>query len=132
MTHHPRAVVTIYDEPMWASVAERRMALQRCTGCGSFRYPPGPVCPDCLSMEYEWRPLAGRGTILSWVVFHRQYLDDYKPPYNAVAVQLEEGPILMSNLIGREPEGSWIGKRVELCYEPGSGGSLLPKVRLSA
>jgi uncharacterized protein len=129
---HPRAVLTLYDEPMWQSVAEQRLALQHCRHCGKVRYPPAPVCPDCLSLESEWRPLSGRGTILSWVVFHRQYLEDYKPPYNVIAVRVEEGPILISNLVGKEPEGSWIGRAVELCYEEGAAGALLPRFRLSA
>ncbi|MGH7004670.1 MAG: Zn-ribbon domain-containing OB-fold protein, partial [Alphaproteobacteria bacterium] len=52
--------------------------------------------------------------ILSWVIFHKRYFDDFPPPYNSVAVRLEEGPIIMSNLVGQEPEGSWIGKRVRI------------------
>ena len=68
--------------------------------------------------------------ILSWVVFHKEYLDDYKPPYNVVAVQLEEGPITISNLSGPEPSGTWIGKAVEIIYESGADGETLPRVRL--
>ena len=98
---------------MWDSIARERMELQQCTSCRRFRYPPGPICPHCLAMEHDWQPVSGRGTILSWVVFHRQYFEDFAPPYNAVAVQLAEGPIVVSNLIGDEPKGSWIGAAVE-------------------
>jgi hypothetical protein len=82
-------------------------------------------------MVYTWTPLSGRGTILSWVVFHRQYLPDYPPPYNVVAVQLAEGPIVISNLVGDEPQGSWIGRDVAVCYEADADGILMPKVRLA-
>src|SRR5262245_19506 len=112
-----RAFVTMYDEPMWASIRNKRMELQQCSSCKRFRYPPAPNCPNCLSMDYEWTPVSGRGKILSWVVFHRQYFDNYKPPYNVVAVQLEEGPIVMSNLVGPEPSGTWIDQPVEIVYE---------------
>lgn len=128
---YARAVKTIYDEPMWESVRARQWALQRCDNCAEFRYPPAPNCPHCLSLNYTWTPLSGRGKILSWVVFHRQYLPDYPPPYNVVAVQLAEGPIVISNLLGTEPEGSWIGREVTVCYEPDAEGNLMPKMQLA-
>ncbi|MCO5090224.1 OB-fold domain-containing protein [Bosea sp. (in: a-proteobacteria)] len=109
-------VLTLYDQPMWDSIENRRLALQRCDDCLRFRYPPGPICPHCLSMDHRWEAVSGRGSILSWVVFHRQYFDDFPPPYNAVAVQIAEGPIVVSNLVGDEPEGSWIGAQVEFVY----------------
>ena len=109
--------MTHYDKPMWASIDRRRLELQTCVDCGRFRYPPGPSCPYCLSMNSEWRPVSGRGTILSWVIFHRTYFDDHPAPYNVIAVQLEEGPIVVTTLAGDPPSGSWIGREVELCYE---------------
>lgn len=126
-----RAIVSIYDKPMWASVEAKRMELQQCDSCAQFRYPPAPNCPHCLSMDYKWKLVSGRGKILSWVVFHREYLDDYKPPYNVIAVQLEEGPIVISNLSGPEPSGTWIEKPVEMIYEQGADGETLPRFRLT-
>jgi uncharacterized OB-fold protein len=109
-------VLTLHDQPMWDSIEQQRFALQHCDDCSTVRYPPGPICPHCLSLAASWKPLSGRATILSWVVFHRQYFDDFPPPYNSVAVQIAEGPIVVSNLIGDEPEGSWIGAEVEFVY----------------
>jgi uncharacterized OB-fold protein len=110
-------VVTLYDEPMWQSMERKRLELQACSSCGRFRYPPGPACPHCRSLAYSWKPVSGHGEILSWVVFHRQYFEDFPPPYNAVAVRLAEGPIIVSTLVGDAPEGSWIGAEVELDYQ---------------
>ena len=127
-----REVRTLYDEPMWASIEAREIKLQACASCHAFRYPPAPVCAHCFSMEAKWLPLSGAATILSWVVFHRKYFDDFEPPYNAITVQLEEGPIMVSNLTGAEPEGSWIGRTVELCYVERTSGRVLPQFRLAA
>jgi uncharacterized OB-fold protein len=126
-----RAVISLYDEPMWHSIGTEQWQLQQCGNCGEYRYPPAPICPHCLSMDYAWQPLSGRGTILSWVVFHRQYFPDYPAPYNAVAVQLAEGPIIISNLIGEQPPGSWIGCDVEICYEQDAEGETIPRVKLA-
>jgi uncharacterized OB-fold protein len=114
-------VETLYDRPMWESMQRGRLELQSCAACGRFRYPPGPACPHCGSLDYRWKAVAGRGSILSWVVFHRQYFEDHPPPYNAVAVALDEGPIIVSNLVGEEPAGSWIGAKVMLDYRPHRG-----------
>jgi uncharacterized OB-fold protein len=109
-------VMTLYDRPLWDSLERRHMELQKCSDCGAFRYPPGPVCAACHSLDHEWTAVSGGGEILSWVRFHRQYFDDHPVPYNAVAVRLDEGPILVSTLIGPEPEGEWIGRRVAIAY----------------
>ncbi|MBI3706389.1 MAG: OB-fold domain-containing protein [Proteobacteria bacterium] len=116
-----KPVMSMYDAPMWESIGRHRLELQTCSRCARFRYPPAPICANCLSLDYRWHPIAGRGTILSWVIFHRQYFDDHVPPYNVVAVQIEEGPIILSNLVGPVPEGSWIGAEVEFCYGEHAG-----------
>lgn len=122
--------ITLLDEPMWDSIEKHQWALQSCSQCGTFRYPPAPICANCLSMSAEWKTLSGRGSIISWVVFHRQYFDDFPPPYNAVAVQLEEGPLVISNLEGETPQRSWIGQQVEVVYGRHSSGRTIPKVKL--
>ncbi len=124
----PARVMGLYDRPFWDHLERtERLALQTCLACGTVRYPPGPVCHACLSPEAEWRPVSGSGEILSWVVFHKGYLPGYTPPYNVIAVRLDEGPILMSNLEGPPPAGSWIGQRVEAVVVRPEGGYALPR-----
>ena len=71
---------SIYDEPFWESVGAGLMALQRCEACSTVRYPPGPACPHCLSPDCAWQAVSGRAELLSWTVFHREYLPAYPPP----------------------------------------------------
>ena len=126
----PEPVLSMHDWPMWASIQRRAMELQLCSQCGHMRYPPAPVCPTCLSPEASWTALSGDGHILSWAVFHRQYLPAYPAPYNVVAVKLSEGPIMMTNLEGPMPSGNWIGRRVRLTYVADGAGTILPRCRL--
>jgi uncharacterized OB-fold protein len=116
-----KIVMGVDDIPMWASIDRHRLELQVCDDCGAIRYPPAPVCPKCLSEKATWTAVSGEGTIISWVVFHRKYFDDHPPPYNSTAVELDEGPIIVTQLQGEEPEGSWIGKRVRLDYAEHAG-----------
>jgi uncharacterized OB-fold protein len=127
----PKPVRGHHDGPMWESIRQHRFSLQRCGSCGTFRYPPGPLCAECLSEEAEWVPAQGGGEILSWVIFHRQYLPAYPAPYNVIAVRLDEGPIMMSNLEGETPEGSWIGRRVRLVHATMPDGAVLPRFVLA-
>jgi uncharacterized protein len=127
----PTRVMGLYDKPMWDSIEAGRMRLQRCKSNGKFHYPPGPMFPDCPADELEWADIAGRGTIISWIVFHRQYLPAYPVPYNVIAVRLEEGPVIISNLEGECPEGSWIGRSVKLIYVRMPDGVTLPRFKLA-
>jgi len=126
----PSPVLGLYDRPMWDSIRDRAMRLQRCRGCGTWQYPPGPGCTACLSEDLEWTPVSGKATIISWVIFHRQYLAAYPAPYNAIAVRLEEGPVMISNLEGSPPERSWIGRKVRLVYTEMPDGAVLPRFTL--
>jgi uncharacterized OB-fold protein len=116
-----QAVMGLYDKPMWQSMSERKLALQRCDACSHVRYPPAPVCPVCLCEHATWNPVAGTGVIVSWVVFHKQYFGDFPQPYNAIAVRLDEGPIIVTRLFGTPPAGSWIDRRVVLDYDDHAG-----------
>lgn len=109
-------IKSIDDVRMWESIEREQLELMACCNCHKFRYPPAPICAECLCMETEWKPVSGKGKVVSWVVFHRKYFDDFPPPYNAMTVRLEEGPLIVTNLTGPQPEGSWIGREVKLEY----------------
>ena len=127
----PEPVQGLYESTLQASIARRRMELQQCQDCRAFCYPPGPGCPECLSRNLRWTPLSGRATIVSWAVFHKQYIPAYPAPYNVLAVRLDEGPIMISNLTGPEPAGSWIGRAVRLVYVDMPGDVVLPRFTLA-
>src|SRR5690606_10704926 len=105
-----------YDAPMWESIQEGQMRLQRCSESGHFRYPPGPMCPVSMSMEYDWEPISGKGAIVSWTVFHRQYLPAYPAPHLVVAIRLEEGPMMVAYMDHAELEYVKLDARVKMVY----------------
>lgn len=127
----PHRILGLYDRPMWDSIDARAMQLQRSKATGAFMYPPGPAMPGDPLGELEWARISGRGVILSWVIFHRHYLPAYPPPYNVIAVRLQEGPTIISNLEGPTPEGSWIGRAVRLVYVAMPDGVVLPRFELA-
>ncbi|MEX0406841.1 OB-fold domain-containing protein [Aquibium sp. LZ166] len=128
----PPRVLGLYNEPFWALLkSEGRLHLQCCADCGTWRYPPGPVCQACLSPRAEWKPVGGGGELLSWVIFHRQYLPAYPAPHNVIAVRLDEGPTIISNLVDNPHGEGIIGSRVELTVVEMDDGVALPRFRRS-
>ncbi|MDP3767749.1 MAG: zinc ribbon domain-containing protein, partial [Dehalococcoidia bacterium] len=62
----PLPRVTPDNGPFWEAARRHELRLQRCLDCGRMWYPPGPVCPGCLSDRHEWAPMSGRGTVSSF------------------------------------------------------------------
>jgi hypothetical protein len=94
--------------PFWESTARGELRIQHCADCGGPRMPPRPMCPLCNSLRHEWKPMAGRGTVWSFVVAHPPLLPAYAAlaPYNVVVVTLDEDPALrlVGNLVA-SPDG---------------------------
>ena len=96
--------------------------LQRCLECpGQPAYfYPRPFCPTCLSSNVEWFEASGRGKLHTYVIAHRgaQGFDD-AVPYVIAVVELDEGPHLMSNIVGVEatPEHLPVEMPVEVTWE---------------
>lgn len=98
----PLPKIDALNRPFWEAAREGRLVVQTCSRCNDTHMPPTPVCPTCLSDQQEWRTASGRARLESWIAFHRAYWDGFKDelPYNVCLVRLEEGPLLVSNLVG--------------------------------
>jgi uncharacterized OB-fold protein len=91
----PRPMTGIHEQPFWDAVQRRELRLQRCSACSHVWYPPGPVCPQCLSADWKFEQMSGRGRVVAWTVFHRQYFKALPVPYNVASVEL--GPRVISS-----------------------------------
>jgi uncharacterized OB-fold protein len=117
----PTPVRGIYDDRFWGFVQDEELRMQQCDACGELRFPPAPVCPRCLSPECTWTPLSGKGAVLGWTVFHRQYFPELPVPYTVIAVETDEGPIVMGNWVNAGERRPALGDRVRLTYEDVAG-----------
>jgi uncharacterized OB-fold protein len=130
-TMKPRPHIDHISRGFWEAAREGRLTVQRCDDCAHQHYPGTPVCPNCLSDKQSWAPVSGRGTLLSWVRFHRAYWDGFRDelPYNVILVGLEEGPLMISNLVGTEPESLKIGDPLQVSFDAVDETTTLPKFR---
>ena len=115
-----------YDRPLWDSISGDGMKLQKCSHCAAFRYPPGPVCQQCLSPDHEWVAIAGKGQLLSWTTFHKQYLPAFPPPHTVVAIALDEGPIMVSHVPAEKAGSLSVGMPMQMIYADHADGYRLP------
>jgi uncharacterized OB-fold protein len=115
----------------WDEVANHRYVLQKCDECGTFRYPPGPICPSCMSDNVSWQESQGQGEIFTFTTVYRAPSAEFDSavPYTVALVDLDEGPRVMGNVIECPPEDITVTARVSVTFED-VGGRVLPQFRL--
>lgn len=108
------------NKPFWDATRAGKLALQHCADCGKARYPINHVCPHCLGERFEWKAVSGRGTVYSSIVFHQVYNQAFADdvPYNVSLIQLEEGPRMISNVVGLAPGEVKVGDHVQVVFDP--------------
>jgi uncharacterized OB-fold protein len=125
-------VATPDTEPYWVGVAQDRLMMQRCLACNRYYFYPRDICPRCLSRDVRWEQMSGRGTLYSYVICHRPapgFADDV--PYALALVDLEEGPRMMTNLVGvpLDPSRIELDMPVTVVFETRGDGVRLPQFR---
>ena len=108
-----------FAEPFWEAGAEGRLLLIRCKSCDESRVPSSEVCPNCLSVDFEWYEASGLGVIYTYGIMHRLYHPAFEQdlPYNLVVVELQEGPHLPGNIIGIENDALRVGMPVQVVWQ---------------
>ena len=127
----PRPVPGPVAAPFWEWCRAHELRLQRCTGCGTFRFPPRPRCHACRSAAYTWEPVAGTGTVASYTVISPPVLPAFRDrvPYNAIVVELDEGPFMVGNLLDVANDDLATGMRVEVAFVDVDDTLTLPQFR---
>lgn len=115
--------------PYWQAAREHRLVIQHCDACGQFWFPPSQSCPHCLASNFTWLPASGRGKVFSFVTYHRVYHPAFakEVPYVVALVELDEGPRLLTNIVGVPPEQVVCDMPVQVTFEDYDGGIAVPK-----
>ncbi|MDB5396337.1 MAG: hypothetical protein JWM91_3843 [Rhodospirillales bacterium] len=124
MKEKPLPVPDRDSAPFWEGVRAGELRLQRCNGCGSYRWPARAICNHCHSFDTDWLAVSARGTVTSWVRTHQAFMRAFQDeiPYAVIQVQLDEQDDIQ--MIGRladpglEPT---IGMRVRADFAPADG-----------
>ena len=103
----------------WEGTASEELRVQVCAACGDRQLPGGPCCRECLSPDLSWERASGRGTVFSYTIVHKALHPAFaaRVPYVLADIQLEEGPILTSNVTDVAPPDVRIGMAVEVWFD---------------
>ena len=114
--------------PYWDAAREERLVMPHCLDCGHYHFYPRTLCPQCSSARLEWTRCGGEGEVYSFTVVHRAPSPAFAAavPYVVAAVKLDEGPHLMTNIVGCAPDAVRIGMRVRVTFQKISDEITLP------
>ena len=128
----PAPVINADSAPYWAGAREGRLLLQRCGDCGTLRFFPRLLCTECGSDRVEWTQVSGRGTVHSFTVVHRAAFPEFQAivPYVVALIDLEEGPRMMTNIVGDDALDVEIGDAVTVVFKDrGTDGAKVPQFK---
>lgn len=121
---------TDISKPFWHGCRERQLLMQKCEDCGNLAYYPVYMCPACTSGKLAWTELSGRCRVHSVTIVHRPAAPAFASavPYAVALIEVEEGPIMMSNIVGPAALETKIFDKVEVVFED-VGDVTLPRFR---
>lgn len=128
-TMKPVPEPTAETEPFWAAARDKRLLIPQCRSCQAMWFPPTVMCPSCGSADHAWVEASGRGTVFSFVVMHRVYHPGFadQVPYVVAVVELEEGPRLLSNVVGIPPDQVRCDMPVRVTFDEKRGDITIPQ-----
>jgi len=125
----PRPATSRDNAFFWEGVAAGELRIQRCGSCRTLRHPPGPMCPGCQSLDWDFVVASGRGRVYSYVVAHHPPIPPFAYPNAITLIELEEGTRLVSNVVGIDPDALTIGLPVEVAFTRVDEELVLPLFR---
>lgn len=110
------------SEEFWAGLLRHELLLWTCDTCGA-RYWPKTYCVrhenEPWAANLSWQPSSGLGTLFAYNVhhwaFHPGFADEV--PYVYALVELDEGPLISSTIVGRQPQAADVGRGVRVVFE---------------
>ncbi|MFC2949150.1 Zn-ribbon domain-containing OB-fold protein [Virgibacillus sediminis] len=123
---------TVETEAYWQGCSNHQLLIQQCRECGHYQFYPRIICTDCMSRDVEWVKASGRGNVKTYTIIHRAISQAYEKdtPYVVALIELDEGPMMMSNVIGCTPEAVKVGQEVMVTFEDWSDEISIPKFTL--
>ena len=108
--------------PFWEGLRRHQFLLFRCKGCGAW-YWPAAYCRKCPAESFfgnmRWSPASGFGKVFAFNIQHRASHPGFKDslPYVFALIELDEGPMFGSNIVGCNPTEVKIGLPVKVTYQ---------------
>lgn len=113
--------ITAESRAYWEGARRGVLLLPRCRKCGEAHFYPRSFCPHCFSEDLETFEATGRGTVYTFSVMRRA-----GPPYAIAYVRLDEGPTLLSRIVGTDFDAIHCGMCVRVTFRKTAEGADVP------
>lgn len=124
MTDAKRPLPSLHEldtQPFWEATRDKALRYQKCSACGTVVWHPRAHCTGCTGGSLDWHTASGNGVIYSFSVVRQSYHPFFRTlvPYAIAWVDLDEGPRVLSNIVGVEDPTIDLacGQRVKLTWE---------------
>lgn len=116
--------------PFWEATKRKELLIQYCSNCDSYQFYPRIVCKNCLS-DVSWAVSKGKGSVYSFSIVHKVFNPEFKDkvPFVVALITLDEGPTMLTNLIGVAIEDVKIGMPVVVDFSESFGEYNLAKFK---
>ena len=134
----PRPSIDHDNAGFFEGLKQHKFLLWRCRACGA-SYWPKAYCQkhenEPFAANMSWEESSGKGRLFAFNIHRTAFHPGFKEeaPYWYALIELDEGPLISSQLIGDKRPASIrdVGQRVEVVYEDHpSEGFTLPKFRI--
>ncbi|WP_179272944.1 MULTISPECIES: Zn-ribbon domain-containing OB-fold protein [unclassified Rhodococcus (in: high G+C Gram-positive bacteria)] len=119
MSTRPLPVPSSWSAPFWKATADHKLTVQKCVHSGELLMYPRLVSPFSLTDELEWIECSGRGEVYTYTIQEAGAPSGFEDalPYVIAVVKLEEGPQLMTNIVGPDRLDVRCGSTVQVTFE---------------
>ena len=115
-------------EQFYKFLGQQKLMAGKCLKCGKIQLPPRPLCDNCLSEEFEWISVSGKGKLATFTVIHiapTQF--QALTPYPVGIIELENGLKIPGMISGVKQEELKIGMNLTLDFGSCSNSQQWPR-----
>lgn len=111
----------------WEATTRGELLIQECPTCSHRQFYPRQLCEEC-GADPVWMTASGLGTLHTYTVVRANGVEPFRglAPYVVGIVELDEGPRMMTNVVGCTLDDVAVGMRLEVQFVPLNETSSLP------
>jgi uncharacterized OB-fold protein len=123
-------LINAANKAFWEAARRHELVAYKCLNCGAL-YTWAIDCVACDNPDMAWVKVSEKGQVFTFCIYHQPFHPAWQDdiPYNVAYIKLDEGPLLMSNIVGCENKDIYIGMPVEVVFEDITEEVTLPKFK---
>lgn len=115
----------------WDGTAQGELRFPGCVDCGLHQWYPRVLCRSCMSDEFTWEKVDPEGTVYSYSVVHRPFVEGSEAslPFAVVLLQFDAAPgvTFITNLADEtRSDRLAIGAKTSLLFHEVRPGLVVP------